>query len=400
MINRSLILKLFEGFSIQRWNDWPRPFDLIEMDKSSHKMLVAYILGKIEESRGNHIDWTKVIYGGFFELLKKIALSDIKAPVHRMIKESYPEEFKQLNKWVIDQYEGLIDDKELIALFAEYIFTKDNMADPSFRVLRAAHKYSTMREFELLGNYPLNPRRMLETENEINSDLCTFLDLHGLQLLISHQPPYDFMADVEQLRFQIRWSTTPRIPRTSVLGHSVFVACLALLITRCLNPCPARLFDNFFCALFHDMPEAVTRDIIQPVKYAAKGLPEAVKGIEDRIVTEKLVPKMHPAFKEELLYFTKDEFSNRIKIDGKIKIVESNEINDKFNSDEFSPIDGDLIKLCDDIAALIEVDQSLAYGITSNSIQEGYNRILGKYSKGISTVCGIDVRSFFREFRK
>ena len=33
-MNRSLALKIFEGFSIQRWNDLVRPFELVEMDKA------------------------------------------------------------------------------------------------------------------------------------------------------------------------------------------------------------------------------------------------------------------------------------------------------------------------------------------------------------------------------
>ena len=46
MINKALALKIFEGFSIQRWNDLIRPFDLIEMDKAGEKMMIAYVIGK------------------------------------------------------------------------------------------------------------------------------------------------------------------------------------------------------------------------------------------------------------------------------------------------------------------------------------------------------------------
>ena len=46
-----LILKMFEAFSIERWNDLIRPFDLVEMDKTAEKMVSAYIIGKYEESQ-------------------------------------------------------------------------------------------------------------------------------------------------------------------------------------------------------------------------------------------------------------------------------------------------------------------------------------------------------------
>ncbi len=55
-LNKDFILKIFEGFSIQRWNDLVRPFDLVEMDKAAEKMVSAYIIGKYEESQGNKID--------------------------------------------------------------------------------------------------------------------------------------------------------------------------------------------------------------------------------------------------------------------------------------------------------------------------------------------------------
>jgi putative hydrolase of HD superfamily len=398
MISRSLALKLFEGFFIQRWNDFPRPINLTEMDKSSHKMLVAYLLGKIEEEVGNEIEWEKVILGSLFELLKKIALSDIKAPVHRRIKEKYPEEFKNLNNWVLKQYEGLIDDENLLHTFREYMVEKENMDDLSFKILRAAHKYSTYREFQLIKNYSLNPRRILDVHTELNRDLVDFLDLRGIQLLMSEQDPYGFMADVEQLRFQVRWSETLRIPSTSVLGHSYFVACLTFLIGMELNPCPKRAYNNFFCGLFHDMPEAVTRDIVQPVKHATEGLPEVIKDIENIIVEEQLIPKMLPIFKDELLYFTRDNFSNRVIINGKTFIVSSDELADKYNSNEFSPVDGEIIKLCDEIAALLEADQSIAHGVTSENLREGKSRILD-ICRRRKRVSGIDMRPFFREFQ-
>ena len=50
-MNKNLVLRIFEGFSIQRWNDLVRPFDLVEMDKAAEKMVLAYIIGKYEEKK-------------------------------------------------------------------------------------------------------------------------------------------------------------------------------------------------------------------------------------------------------------------------------------------------------------------------------------------------------------
>ena len=50
------VLKLFEAFSIQRWNDLIRPFEIVEMDKTAEKTFLAYIIGKYEEKKGKKID--------------------------------------------------------------------------------------------------------------------------------------------------------------------------------------------------------------------------------------------------------------------------------------------------------------------------------------------------------
>ena len=68
MLTKKLVLKLFEAFSIERWNDFIRPFEMIEMDKSAEKMVLAYIIGKFEENQGKKINWDWMIYASFFDL--------------------------------------------------------------------------------------------------------------------------------------------------------------------------------------------------------------------------------------------------------------------------------------------------------------------------------------------
>ena len=210
MLTKKLVLKLFEAFSIERWNDFIRPFEMIEMDKSAEKMVLAYIIGKFEENQGNKINWDWMIYASFFDLLKKIALCDIKSPVQRMIKTEYPEEYKKLNEWVVAQYKDVIEDAELYQMFCDYMTGKDieDVKNPeektiikrTERVLRAAHKFSAMREFQMLSVVN-EPYRTKDIEKQLNQDIESFLDLRGLQLLITKQRPYEFLLMVEQLRF-------------------------------------------------------------------------------------------------------------------------------------------------------------------------------------------------------
>lgn len=402
MVTSTLALKIFEAFSIERWNDLVRPFDLTEMDKSAEKVVLAYIIGKYEEAGGKSIDWDWIIYASLFELLRKIALCDIKSPVQRMIKNEYPAEYKKLNEWVISQYDGIIEDQDLLTRFKTYIL--DSSADEdtvSKRVFRAAHKYSAMREFEMISLVN-ESFRLRKIQEDLLQDIESYLDLRGLQLLMTKQKPYQFLMIIEQLRFQTRWNQTPRVPKTSVLGHSFFVALVTLLLCR-QSPVPMhekRIYNNFFSALFHDLPEAVTRDIISPVKTATQGLPSIVKQIEDEIVKRELVPLMEDFYADELLYFTSNEFDNRICVDKNytnVQTISFDELNVKYNDESFSPVDGALVRCADHAAAFIEADSSIKYGITSAHLREGRENIRKIYPAG-RIISGFKIGDFFAHF--
>ena len=442
MITKELILKLFEGFSIERWTDLVRPFDLIEMDKSAEKMVLAYIIGKFEERKGHRIDWEWMIYASLFELLRKIALCDIKSPLQRRIRTEYPDEYRRLNEWVVCQYKDIIRDEDLYERYCTAgNFKHDGLTE---RVFNAAHKFSALREFEMIAL--VNERsRLKNIEKDLNADIQPFLDLEGLQLLIAKQRPYEFLIVLEQLRFQIRWNQTPRVPKTTVLGHSFFVAIVTLLLARSyecsrrkdvcseevraqktspekpFSLCKKRIFNDFFSALFHDLPEAVTRDIISPVKQATDTLPAVVKRIEAETVENELRPLMEDFYADELMYFTGDEFENRVLLPAehaestaegvtengrkngtskgrmREKIVSFEDLNEKYNADGFSPVDGKLVRVADHIAAFVEADSSIRYGITSPQLQNGRTNLFKLYPEE-KIVNGFKPASFFALF--
>lgn len=403
MINKDFILRIFEGFSIQRWNDLARPFDLVEMDKAGEKAVLSYLIGKYEEAKGVFIDWQWIAYATLFDLLKKIALCDIKAPVQQILKKEFTAEYLRLDEWVLQQYKPLIaGDDDLFSRFTLYIgqkaktFAMPAASVAASRVYEAAHKYATMRELKMLSL--VNEReRLYGIERQLLCELRSYLDLTGLQMLFAKGKVYELLLKIEQLRFQTRWNQTPRVPRTSVLGHSYFVAAVTLLLSRYMGivPCPRRMINDFFSALFHDLPEAVTRDIISPVKQATDDLPAIIKRIEDEIVGRELLPLMEDFYKEELLYYTTCEFSSRIKdVNHVMQLVSWEEMNTQYNKDKFEPVDGTLVRLSDHLSALTEADISIKHGIRSYHLESGRESILSLYKEG-ERISGIDARALF-----
>jgi len=68
------VLKLFEAFSIQRWNDLIRPFEIVEMDKTAEKTFLAYIIGKYEEKKAVINRLSKA--AGHIEAIKRMVEND------------------------------------------------------------------------------------------------------------------------------------------------------------------------------------------------------------------------------------------------------------------------------------------------------------------------------------
>ena len=242
-------------------------------------------------------------------------------------------------------------------------------------------------------------QRLSSIREQLEGELEGFCDLEGLRLLMSGQKPFQLLLKIEQLRFQTRWNQTPRVPKTSVLGHSFFVAVLTLLLCREAGVAmgAGRLYCDFFCALFHDLPESVTRDIISPVKRATRGMPAIVKEIEDKIVAKELLPYMEDFYKNEILYFTQNEFENRCLVSDQVRLVSFEDLNGRFEADEFRPTDGKLVRVADHYSALLEASLSIAHGITSGQLEAGKANLLAAYPTGC-VINGVDAGKLFAAF--
>ena len=163
-----------------------------------------------------------------------------------------------------------------------------------------------------------------------------------------------------------------------------------------VKACDKRLQNNFFTALFHDLPEALTRDIISPVKYSVDELSEIIAEYEVAKIEDDILPNVPINIQEEFSYILgiskgiKEEFANKVKIDG--NITEVDDIN-KYNLDKYEAIDGLALKQCDKLSAFVEASLSISHGIKSKELISGKKEIL----KGLKEIQGIDFKSIAKE---
>lgn len=364
IVNFSLLNELFRGFHIQRWNDRIRPMDLIEMDKHAHKMMIAYCLGKYEESLGNTINWNNVIKNGIYELIRRIVISDIKSPIYAEVKKNKAV-FKELNNYVYKQLEPKFEDDIIKNEFREFLINDYDKADISNRILDAAHIYSSYWEFQIICLSNPFGYQNIRLETDLLNRIDQYKDLLGIQKFINRHTISNFIDLCGQLRFQIRWAQVPRVPKTSVLGHTLLVAIIAYFFARENNACEKRLFNSFFGGLFHDLPEAVTRDIISPIKRSSSDFDNLIKNLEMELAEKEIFPLIESSWIEEIKYFIIDEFKNKIIDKNKsiITNIDIKDLNQKYNKDEFNPMDGAALRAADHLAAFLEAWNSCSVGI-------------------------------------
>lgn len=404
-IRKSLLQFIFSGASMRRWNDKLRPVELFELDKQAHKMIVAFLLWQqntanmsAEEQRRIGLD---IIEGGLFDYFYRLIITDIKPPVFYRIKANR-EHYNELTAWALKELEPRIrplDEalwQRLVAYHSRPAEEADSLTD---RILSAAHMYASRWEFSLIE--PLNSfdEEVKEIGPSFNKRLLALKDIDGVnELLAGSGTALARMANLcGQLRFQIRWAQTPRVPATSVLGHMFIVAVYSYLFSLYLDSCEQRRINDFYCGLFHDLAELLTRDIITPVKRSVAQLPAIIHQYEDEELHSRILDPLeqegYGRIRERLDYYlglsTGSEFHDTCRGDDGIRQLNGfAELNELHNDNACDPKDGQLIKACDTLAAFIEAYSSVHNGLGSPHLYEAMARMrrecssvrLGKFS--------------------
>ena len=393
---RDLLQFIYEAAYIQRWNDHIRPQGFTELDKQAHKMMILYVLARYEEQdHGAKLDWQVLVEGGIFEFLHRVVLTDIKPPVfHELMRKSGP----RLNRWVYQELARRIPSlagSAFLQRLQQYFDGQDHLLEK--QLIRAAHYLATEWEFRIIYRMNQGIFGVEEIKDRIHDEIEEHFNLAGVQKIAMNGKTRKFVDLIGKLRFQKRWSQSPRVPETSVMGHVLVVAIMGYFCAQSLGACKARLVNDFLGGLWHDLPEVLTRDIISPIKRSIQGLDELIKDIEQRQMEDVLLPLLPLAWQEDILNFTMDEFRNKIRLEGRVQVLEG-DIPEAYNQDSFSPVDGEVLKGCDHLAAFLEAWLSIQCGITSHHLAGVVEELPKQYAH--KTIGGIDFGAIYEQFRK
>jgi len=395
MVTKAFIQKLFNAAYMQRWNDKYHPVEFTELDKQAHKMIIAFLLANIEEGEGNSVDWDELIKGGIFEFLQRIELTDLKPPIYYRIKNE-KEKYSELNKWVYERLYPSIAPLgvQFCSEYQAYFEGEDSLTK---QILAAAHFYTTNWEFQHIKRENPDDYEIPEIEVKLQTQLEESYRLSSIQTITLFRNYQKFIDICGRLRFQSRWSNVFRIPRTSVLGHMLIVAILSYLFASESQTCARGRVNNYFTGLFHDLPEALTRDIITPVKKSVTWLDEMIKQYEREQMDEVIYPLLPDKIKDSIRLFTENEFANVVHIDDVSREVEGEQIRTKYNEDKYNPRDGELVKACDTLAALNEAYITLENGINNPILRDAVGEMVATYQD--RKIGNLNIGLTFREYQ-
>ena len=394
MLSAGLIEHFFTSASIQRWNDYPRMVELVELDKQAHKFIIAFFLANMEEDV-NHVH---LIEAGIFEFLRRGIVTDIRPDVFRQALQKKEQE---INKWVLSKlHDELcdIENGEFYKRFEKYL-SDSNMYKKERFILKAASYLATRWEFAIVYQTSKFLNGIDKVKEAVEEEIEDYYELIGVRKIALNKKLAKVIDLSGRLRFQKRWAQTPRIPETSVLGHMLIVAILGYFYSTHIKACDKRVENNFYCALFHDLPEALTRDIISPVKYSVSGLDDIISEYEIKMIEDEILPYVPSHIVENFKYLLglygdneKDEFLNKIN-EKRIMVVDTLST---YNENKYNAIDGVALKNCDRLSAFIEAVLSISHGVKSKELVQG-KEFIKKVLKEKGKVDGVDFHKFALE---
>ena len=355
-LNADILYLFFNSANMNRWNDHMRPVDLTELDKQAHKAAIAWVLAKFEESAGRTIVWRRVIEHTMFSFIQRAVLTDLKPQVfHRIASEKRG----PVNDYVLSEFDRQVPDPDagFRARFAEYL--DDPKSTPEDAVIRAAHYLATRWEFNLIYDSNRSLYGIEQTRREINEQIEQHTDLVGVREIMATEETFDFIDLIGQLRFQQRWARTPRIPKTTVLGHSLMVADMMYLHDLDSGASDREVYNDFYSGLFHDLPEVLTKDVISPIKENVSGLAAILEEYEHDLVESTIMPLLKEEWRDGFRHMVYEPFTD-VDVPG------------------FGRRNGTDLKACDLMAAYMEANISRRYGIGSNMLLEGERGIRDK----------------------
>lgn len=279
------------------------------MDNVGFTLHVALYLSYLEEHKfWNTVDRLYLIKKIIFTSLADLILSDINSGTKGYIQKLDPEIFQELYSKAFTHIYGfewpdfLLEDMKNVVQDTDH-----NLEDTLFL---AAKKY--VWSVESSTNARVFPEMYEVPMYEIQASLQDLSkELQSLTYVLQDTNSQKFLAHIQRLSFAMRWNQYQRNSPISVMSHKVVVAYLSYVIGMYLNQQGEDndILEMLMRAIYHDVPEVITGDIITPTKRAVPGFVDLLEKVETDMVEDYLFSYISPEYKAYIQKYMLDPFS-------------------------------------------------------------------------------------------
>jgi len=254
---------IHEILSVQRWNFLPRIDEWSEAENIAYYTHIAYALSKAAKFSDN--ETLEIIYRCLLKSFNKHYLSDIPIKTRDAIKRQDE-----------DAWENIITDAaEFTANFFPRELRKDVIKYMGYKSSYNGQKAELFEEIikfcqyqsaqeECHYNESIFPENYICTKKEIANKFATLTNLQYLKGLF--EPMRNYINSIRLLKYVRRWNRLNRNMESTVMAHIFVVSMLAFFFSSLEGKNQAFRHQCIVRALFHDVPESITGDIIAPVK--------------------------------------------------------------------------------------------------------------------------------------
>lgn len=291
---------LTRGLSIIRWNNFPRVIDIKQMDNVGATLHTALFLAYHEEKASwKKVDKLYLIKKIIFTSLADLILSDINSGTKNYIKKLDAKIFDELYEQAYKHFLKS-DAPEILKDDFRDTLSREGM-DLEDTLFFAAKKY--VGYFEASTNARVFPEIYEVPFGDIKSGLKVFSEtLPSLKELLRNTDQEKYLAHIYRLSFSMRWNQYQRNTPISVMSHKVVVTYLSYVIGMIGNTHGEEndIEEMLMRAIYHDVPEVITGDIITPTKKAVSGFVELLEEVEVAMMDDYLFGYISPEYKEFL----------------------------------------------------------------------------------------------------
>lgn len=270
--------------NIRRWTSLITEGKYNELSKQAINCVICYILAKEAEEKGKIINWDRFPQIAIYRAFQK-AYVNYDTPEHILVEicelgnVQFEKSFGEVTNKIISE----LTDENFVKFLNEGIGTEEE------KIYKAATKIATLLELKEIQkniNGAYNPKY-----EEIMISMYKYIEIPGFDVLSNTEGLYfKLFSEVSKLRNQNRWAAYSYLVDCPVLGHLFDTAVFAYMMSLEKGETEATSTKCFFMGIFHDIPEAFTKDIPAPIKDKIPGFRELTEEYELEMLKKHVYP--------------------------------------------------------------------------------------------------------------